>query len=192
MKKRVSAFLIAMVLLVTPILTMIPGAMAASEGGELILKVHYNRPDGNYTDWTVWLWELGGGDGIDAPLVDEDGLMTATMTVTPGITNIGYIVRQPDWTKDINEDQFIDISEVMSGTVHVYIESGVEGCTKEYGDDVVLGTKVRSAVYNHDGTITVTMTGELEGEGWNSLFSVSGKDGETALSLIHISEPTRR
>lgn len=181
MKKRVSAFLIAMVLLVTPILTMIPGAMAASEGGELILKVHYNRPDGNYTDWTVWLWELGGGDGIDAPLVDEDGLMTATMTVTPGITNIGYIVRQPDWTKDINEDQFIDISEVMSGTVHVYIESGVEGCTKEYGDDVVLGTKVRSAVYNHDGTITVTMTGELEGEGWNSLFSVSGKDGETAI-----------
>ena len=177
MKKRVSAFLLALVLMIAPVLTGVSTAMAAEAGGDLILKVHYHRPDGNYGDWTVWLWEVGG-EGIDAPLAEEDGEMVATMTVTPGITSVGFIVRQPDWTKDIDADQFIDVSEMVSGTVHAYVESGVEGYTKEYGGDAVLGTKVRSAVYNGDGTITVAMTGELEDGAWNSLFSVSGKDGQ--------------
>lgn len=181
LRKRISAFFIAMLLLATPLLTT--AASAADAGGDLVLKVHYHREDGNYENWSVWLWEVGGGGGIDAPLVEEDGLMTATMTVTPGITSIGYIVRQPDWTKDINEDQFIDISEVTSGTVHMYIESGVEGCTKEYGDDVVLGTKLKSAVYNHDGAIIVTMTGEIEAD-LSSVFSVAGKGGGIAISGV--------
>ena len=183
MKRKVSAFLIAMALLVTQILASAPRAMAAEAGGDLILKVHYHREDANYDDWTVWLWELGGGDAIDAPLVDEDGEMVATMTVTPGITSVGYIVRQPDWTKDVDMDQFIDISEMVSGTVHIYVESGVEGYTKEYGDDAVLGTKLRSAVYNHDGTLTVTMTGEIEG-GLDGVFSVEGKDGGVTVSGV--------
>ena len=180
MKKRISAFLIALALMITTTAAMLPAAMAAEAGGDLILKVHYNRPDGNYDNWTIWLWELGGGDAIDAPLVEEGGDMVATMTVTPGITSVGFIVRQPDWTKDVDMDQFIDVSEMISGTVHAYVESGVEGYTKEYGDDAVLGTKVRSAVYNGDGTITITMTGELEGEMWYS-FSVSGKNGEVPI-----------
>lgn len=184
LRKRVSAFFIAMLLLATPLLTT---ASAADAGGELILKVHYHREDENYENWSVWLWEVGGGDGIDAPLVEEDGKMTATMTVTPGITSVGFIVRMPDWTKDINEDQFIDISEVTSGTVHMYIESGVEGCTKEYGDDVVLGTKLKSAVYDHNGAITVTMTGEIEGS-LEGVFSVAGKDGSVAISSVTAGE----
>ena len=186
MKKRITAFLMAMLLLASPLFGAAMTARAA-EGGDLILKLHYHREDGVYDNWTVWLWELGGGDAIDAPLVDEDGEMTATMTVTPGITSIGFIVRMPDWTKDIDADQFIDVSEVTSGTVHIYVESGVEGYTKEYGDDVVLGTKLKSAVYNHDGTITVTMTGEIEGD-LSGVFSVAGKDGDTAISSVTAGE----
>ena len=75
MKKRVSAFLIAMALLIAPLLSAIPTASAAEAGGDLILKVHYHREDGAYDNWTIWLWELGGGDAIDAPLVEEDGFM---------------------------------------------------------------------------------------------------------------------
>ena len=186
MKKRIAAFLMAMLLLASPAFSAAMTAGAA-EGGDLTLKLHYHREDGVYDNWTVWLWELGGGDAIDAPLVDEDGEMVATMTVTPGITTIGFIVRMPDWTKDIDADQFIDVSEVTSGTVHIYVESGVEGCTKEYGDDVVLGTKLKSAVYNHDGTITVTMTGEIEGD-LSGVFSVTGKDGDVAISGVTAGE----
>ena len=81
MKRRMSAFLVAMALLAAQLLAGVPRAMAAEAGGELILKVHYHREDANYENWTVWLWELGGGDAIDAPLVEEDGEMVATMTV---------------------------------------------------------------------------------------------------------------
>ena len=41
------------------------------------------------------------------------------MDVTPGTNSIGFIVRTQEWTKDIDKDQFIDISEVVSGTVDI-------------------------------------------------------------------------
>ncbi len=179
MKKRASAFLIAMILLITPLLGVIPNASASEADGGLVIKLHYNRPDGSYDGWKVWFWELGG-EGGDIEFAEEDGEMVATKPVTPGVVSVGFIVRTEDWTKDFDGDQYIDISEMISGTVHIYVESGVEGFTKEYGDDVVIGTKLKSAVYNNDGTITVTMTGELEGEMWYS-FSVSGKDGEVPI-----------
>ena len=43
-----------------------------------------------------------------------------------------------------------------------------------------LGTKPRSALYNHDGTITVTMTGKIEGS-LDGVFSVEGRDGGVVL-----------
>ena len=63
--------------------------------------------------------------------------------------------------------------EMVSGTVHIYVESGVEGYTKEYGEDAVIGTKLKSAVYNGDKTISAQMTGNIEGDA-GSVFSVSG------------------
>ena len=62
---------------------------------------------------------------------------------------------------------------MVSGTVHIYVESGVEGYTKEYGEDAVIGTKLKSAVYNGDKTISAQMTGNIEGDA-GSVFSVSG------------------
>lgn len=192
MKRRVNAFLIAMLLLVTPLLAAFSDAMTARAEGGLTLKLHYHREDGNYDGWDVWLWEVGG-EGGGFPFAEEDGEMVATKEITPGITSVGFIVRTEDWTKDFDGDQFIDISEMVSGTVHIYVESGVEGYTKEYGDDVVIGTKLRTAVYNHDGTITVTMTGEIEDDsespedGLSSAqrwFSVSGKEGEIPIVSV--------
>ena len=52
MKRRVSAFLVAMALLAAQLLAGAPRAMAAEAGGGLILKVHYHREDANYENWT--------------------------------------------------------------------------------------------------------------------------------------------
>mgnify|MGYP001102000937 CR=1 FL=1 len=182
MKRRVHAFLMAMLLLVMPVLAVLSDAVTVKAEGSLILKLHYHREDGNYDGWDVWLWEVGG-EGGGFPFAEEDGEMVATKEITPGITSVGFIVRTEDWTKDFDGDQFIDISEMVSGTVHIYVESGVEGYTKEYGDDVVIGTKLKTAVYNNDGTITVTMTGEIEG-GLDGLFTVAGKDGDIAVTGV--------
>ena len=99
-----------------------------------------------------------GADGAAYELAEEDGDHVATMEVTPGTTSVGFIVRTADWTKDVDEDQFIDISEMVSGTVDIYVESGVEGYTKEYGDDAVTGTKLSGAKYDGEGAVTVQIS----------------------------------
>ena len=130
----------------------------ADEG--VTLKLHYHREDGDYEPWDVWMWP-DGGEGAGYPFEEEDGEMVATMSVPSGTAKVGFIVRTQDWTKDVDMDQFIDISEVVSGTVHAYVESGVEGATKEYGGDIVTGTKLKSAIYDGKNTVTVLFTGEI-------------------------------
>lgn len=181
MKKRISALMLALVLAFTTVLAGLSFPVKAHAEGTTTLKVHYHRADGDYTDWDVWLWEEGK-DGNGYAFADEDGEMVATMEVTPGTMSVGYIVRTSSWAKDIDADQFVDISEVASGTVHIYIESGVEGCTKEYGDDVVIGTKVKTAKYDGEGHILITMTAELDDP--DTAFTVQGKDGEIAISGV--------
>ena len=179
MKKRVFALLIAMVMVITTIATALgnPNSYLADE---LTLKLHYNRADGNYTDWSVWFWEEGG-EGKDYPFAEENGDMVATYTVPAGATSIGYIVRTPDWGKDIGEDQFIDVAAYVSGTIHVYVESGVKGETIELGSDVVTGTKLKSASYE-DGQIVVEIA--YPPADVNGLFTVKGADGEVAIEGV--------
>lgn len=105
------------------------------------------------------------------------------MDVPAGVASVGFIVRTEDWTKDVDADQFIDISEMVAGTVDIYVESGVEGFTKEYGADAVTGTKLRSAVYNGDKTITAAMTGEIDGD-LQTAFSLRDKEGDVFITAV--------
>lgn len=134
--RRIWAVFMASVLLFLATADWIAGMPTVYAAEDLILKLHYHREDGNYEGWDVWLWEIGG-DGGGFAFAEEDGEMVATKVVTPGVTSIGFIVRTADWAKDVDKDQFIDLSEMVSGTVHIYVESGVEGYTKEYGEDAV-------------------------------------------------------
>ena len=186
MAKRVKSFLLAVLMMVLSVCTAFGDQTLVKADNPLTMKVHYNREDGAYDGWTVWLWEEGK-DGADYSFADENGEMVATMEVTPGTTSVGFIVKTADWGKDIDADQFIDIAEMVSGTVHIYIESGVEGYTKEYGDDAVRGTKLKSAVYNGDGTITVSMTGAIAGD-LSSVFKVTGKAGAAEISSVEAME----
>ena len=179
MKRRIKAFFMAAVMALSVVVSAFGNATVA-HAEDLVVKLHYHREDGDYTDWSVWFWEAGAG-GADFAFAEENGEMVATVVVTPGTSSLGFIVRKPDWTKDMDMDQFIDLAECVSGTVHVYVESGVEGYTKEYGDDVVLGTKVLSAAYE-DGKVSVTMTMPLESS--EGVFTVQSKDGIAEIAEI--------
>ena len=52
-------------------------ALAAEEEG-VVIKLHYNRPDGNYADWSVWFWNFGQ-EGTDIPFADEEGEKVAAV-----------------------------------------------------------------------------------------------------------------
>lgn len=183
MKKRVRALVMALMMLLVTVFTSIADVATVKADQDLVLKLHYHREDGNYDGWDVWLWEEGG-DGAGYAFADENGEMVATKVITPGTTSVGFIVRTADWSKDINADQFIDISEMVSGTVHIYVESGIEGYTKEYGADAVTGVKLTKARYdNETQTISITMTGAIEDD-LSSVFTVKGKDGDVAITDV--------
>ena len=145
---RILALLMALVLALS--LSVNP-AMATEEEEGVVIKLHYHRPDGVYDDWSVWMW-AAGKEGIDVPLAEENGEMIATYEVEPGVTSVGFIVKLPNWAaKDVDKDQFIDVAAYLSGTVHVYVEAGVEGYDLVLGDDVVSGIKITDVVYNNSG-----------------------------------------
>lgn len=178
-ERRLTGIGLAFMMLFTFVFGFISSPVTASADEGAVIKLHYNRSDGDYAPWSVWFWEVGGGDGSDYAFEETDGEHVATFQVTPGVTSVGFIVRTADWGKDVDKDQFIDIPEVISGTVHIYVESGVEGYTKEYGEDVVTGIKLTKAVYGNDGTVAVTVTAPLEQT--EGAFAITGSEGEIAV-----------
>ena len=176
MKKRMKALLMALVMVFTVFASAIGDVSVFKADEDLIVKLHYDRPDGDYTDWNVWFWEAGA-DGKQADFVEENGEMVATTTVTPGTTSLGYIVRQGEWkAKDVDKDQFIDLGVYISGTVHLYVKSGVEGQDiKE--ENVEKGSKVISANFDPEyNEIVVKVTGEVANK--DTAFEVTNGDGQ--------------
>ena len=181
MKKRFFALLMALLMAAT----LIGGALPAMAAGEITLRLHYNRPDGDYDGWDVWFWDLDSLTMMDPPYQFEtvDGEQVATVQVNPETASVGYIVRYGDWEeKDVDRDQFIDITGVLSGTVDVYVESGIEGHEIVLGEDVVLGTIVTHTKYvpqNRKGypEIQLTLSSKLDYEPTADTFQIIGPDG---------------
>lgn len=186
-REKISFFtgvVLAFVMAFTMILSDLGMSIVARADEGVTLKLHYHREDGDYAPWDVWMWHEGG-EGAGYAFEDENGEMVATMAVPAGTTKVGFIVRTQDWTKDVDMDQFIDISEVVSGTVHAYVESGVEGATKEYGEDIVTGTKLKNAVYDGDKTVTVLFTGEID-KAQEESFYVIGRLGKVEVTEVKL------
>ena len=45
--------------------------VSAQATEEVYVKIRYNRPDGNYDDWNLWVWEAGK-DGQRVDFIGED------------------------------------------------------------------------------------------------------------------------
>ena len=182
MKKRIRAFLLAFVMLFTTVASTI-GNADVFKADQLVIKLHYNRPDGNYADWDVWFW---APTGVAVPFAEENGEMVATYEVEAGATNVGYIVRLGggSWTaKDVDKDQFIDVAAYKSGTIHVYVESGVEGHKIVEGDDVAMGTRVTGASYDQDKKqVEVTIVNPKDGV--EEALVVKSKAGEAVIEEV--------
>ena len=174
--RRTLAMLLSLVLLLG--FGVLPVSAAKEEG--VVIKLHYNRPDGVYDDWSVWFWNLGE-EGVDIPFEKVDGEMVATYKVKPGVTSVGFIVKLPNWAaKDVNEDQFIDVAAFVSGTIHVYVEAGVKGYAATLDDDVVSGVKVSAVRYKETEGGQVAMTAGVD----PNAFTLWGPDGEIAPVVV--------
>lgn len=97
------------------------------------IQIHYRRNDDAYGDWGFWIWETGGeGDLYEINYMDDFGGVAVyplsafgPNTLTKGI---GIIPRRLDsWTKDVDADRMIDLSNYVMDEhnyYHFYIQQG--------------------------------------------------------------------
>ncbi|MFD9357522.1 pullulanase-type alpha-1,6-glucosidase [Streptomyces sp. NPDC060031] len=90
--------------------------------------VHYNRPDGDYTDWRLYAWgDLADGEatpwpaGHDFTGRDAYGAF-AYVRLKPGASSVGYLVIDKDGNKDVAADRTIDVTK----TGEIWLEQGKE------------------------------------------------------------------
>ena len=220
MKKRIFSMLLAVIMVAMLVVGAIP-AMAA-ERGDIIIRIHYTREDGNYENWQLWAWDYDGknsiyGTGLDGSAVDSpaysyeegDGEVIFTIGVKSGTMRIGYIVRKGEWeAKDVEHDQHINITGILSGTLDFYVKSGVPSQTSSdiatmptveelvekgflvKGDDVKEGIMVTSAKYKvtNKGVpeITATVSSKLAYEADLNTFKVFNSDGEVKITDMRL------
>lgn len=159
-----------------------PVFVQASQPAGVTICLHYDRPDGNYDGWSVWFW-VEGKDAADVPLTENGGEMTAFFRVPDGATSVGFIVKQPNWAaKDVDKDQFIDVADFLSGTVHVQVASGKEGYELALSDDVVTGVKVKEVAYQEGTGVIAELTQPLTDA--EAAFTLAGTAGAVEITSV--------
>ena len=152
---------------------------------QITLRLHYHRPDGNYENWNVWSWRVGSeGKQYDFDSEDENGAKVVTFELEGRSTSVlNYIIRKSTPTdpwgggKDFPEDCFVDLSDILSGTVDYYVESGVFPGTRILGDDAFLGVKILSVKYNSAKNVIKVVTGVPITGGTDGIFTLKRVDG---------------
>ncbi len=152
---------------------------------QITLRLHYHRPDGNYENWNVWSWRVGSeGKQYDFDSEDENGAKVVTFELEGRSTSVlNYIIRKSTPTdpwgggKDFPEDCFVDLSDILSGTVDYYVESGVFPGTRILGNDVFLGVKILSVKYNSAKNVIKVVTGTPITGGTDGIFTLKRADG---------------
>lgn len=120
--KRILAILLTLVM----VITLLPVSEVQASGTTII--VHYQREDGDYGPWNLWIWPSDGeGDVYEFDYEDDFGKV-AVINHTADATEFGFIVRTNDWDKDIGTDRFIDTS---AGFAEIWVTSGVEAFVTE-------------------------------------------------------------
>ncbi len=95
---------------------------------------HYQRTDGNYDAWALWIWRVGA-DGAEYQFngTDSFGAVAAYPLSTFGDTTVddglGFIVKSKgDWSaKDVDSDRFVEFEKFTKddeGMYHVYLCQG--------------------------------------------------------------------
>lgn len=148
----------------------------------ITVKLHYERADENYSGWNAWMWTLTDG-GKDYPFVLSDDGMTAVMVVNGHTTTcVNFIVRKGNWEAQEFAERQIDVSTILSGTVHCYVKSGEMECRQELDDDVVKANKLLSAELDYDkGTILVRTSMDVSDFKEFSIRDISGEAEKIAV-----------
>ena len=117
---------------------------------QITVKLHYLRPEGDYTGWNAWMWTLTMG-GKQYDFVKEGGEWVATIVVDGYTTSsVSFIVRKGTWEEQEYNERRIDVSTIAGGTVHYYVTSGAYEGKLVLGENVVRTNKLLAAELDYD------------------------------------------
>ncbi len=162
-------------------------AQSPIRSNNITIKLHYHRPDGNYAGWNAWIWTLGmGGQAYELAL--EDDQMVATLTVDGRYTTtVCFILRRGNWECQEFGERRIDVSTVACGTIHYYVESGVDGGRLAMEQDTVITNKIMHAELNYDtGFIHIRTAAPIAGPLKDALKLVDTSGADGAISIADI------
>ena len=176
MKKRIKALFMALLMLISTVFVSVNEIQIAKADSGITIRFHYQKTDGDYEDWNLWIWGAGDGTANDFTGTDDFGVYL-DYAVEAGDTELGYIVRKGEWLeKDVESDRFIDMSAVISGSVEVFLKTGVAEPEIDYSK-ATLGCKVKTAKATSKTTINVELTAEPEVD-VNTAFKVFNSSNE--------------
>lgn len=159
MKKRLKALFIALMLLVTSVISIngdYVTAKAATDG--ITVNFHFTGAS-SYDDYRLWLWTIG--DGFEAKMTAGKDEATYSMVTETSTLKIGFIVKKGDgWEgKDYDGDRYIDLSSYVSGSVDVYLTSK-KSDVKMDDSKAVKGLKLTAA--STEDLLNITFTSAVE------------------------------
>lgn len=93
--------------------------------------VHYNRPDGDYTNWRLYAWgDIADGEAAPSKAQPAGHAFTgrdaygafAYVKLKPGASSVSYLVIDKDGNKDVAADRTVDVTK----TGEIWLEQGKE------------------------------------------------------------------
>lgn len=163
MKKRLKALLMALVMMVTTVISLNGNYITAKADDGITVVFHFTKDDNDYSDYRMWLWTIG--DGFEVNMTAGATEATYVLNETSATLQVGYIIKRGEgWeAKDYDSDRFVDLTQVVSGQVDVYIKSGVGAVTVD-DSKAVKGVKLTSAKTDDNKNIKITTSAALEGD----------------------------
>lgn len=188
MKRRLKALLMALVLMVTSVISLGNNVVTAKADEDLSLVFHFTG--GTSPEYYMWIWTIGDGVDVKMNKVGDEWTATLDATSNPSInsstTVVNYIVKTgKGWesgvVKDVDADRSIDMSKYVSGKVDVYLESGVSNPTVD-DSNAVKGFKLKGADTTDCKVINITSGTEIEGD-LNTFFKVKDTVNNTYVDV---------
>ena len=196
--KHALAVFTSLVISVAGGLVAAPPALAAIPDS-VNVTVHYNRPNGDYTGWNVFVWKNmnSGTDGssavfnFDQPDDAFGKVANVTMSGLTGYDSLGIIIRLGDFAKKDtaagwanNGDRFITNFDAK-GNAEVWLVQGDEKIYQQAPVVQQAGPKILSAALTSNTTLSVLLNTKYKltgtaGEG----FTVTGSKGVATIAGV--------
>lgn len=120
--RKVVSFWLSLIMVFSVFTSYIP--VVSADSPERYIHFEYERPDGDYDGWNLWVWGTGAQDDQIDFTRFENGKAIAKINVGNQADQVGFIVRKGNWEeKDPDADRNIKLLKNDLVT-KVYVTSG--------------------------------------------------------------------